>query len=555
MNAAAWISKITFSDQTELSLSKNDVVVFVGPNNSGKSASLKESARLLERSEPGKVVRSIKIEKDGNETALTDLLNQTAVFREDHYRGPNFTLYRSTPFECWKRDKLGELHTLFACTLTTEQRLTAANPPDSIRITQDPLTHPIYHLQKYDNLENTFSDHFRQAFNTDLIVHRNAGSQVPLYVGERPKPKEGQDRTSVDYLRELESLDLLHEQGDGMRSFVGVMLNAFVSKHSILFIDEPEAFLHPPQARLLGKMLSGHLPSQRQLFLSTHSEDFLKGILDSGGENIKIVRIQREHFINKISILQKEDIKNVWSDSLLRHSNILAGLFHAQVVICESDSDCRFYSSILSTIEDTGKPLPDTLFIHCGGKHRLHTVIRALRQLSVKISVIMDFDILSDTNPLRVIFETAGGKWSEIEKLWKQVKCAIDGRRPELGTAEFKDSIKQKLEGITTASVQKSDIAEIQKLLKSASPWTMAKEAGKAFIPSGDATVAYETLSSRLKEKGLYIVEVGQLESFDKSVGNHGPKWVSEVLNKDLRNDSSFESAKSFMREVASIDH
>ena len=37
-------------------------------------------------------------------------------------------------------------------------------------------------------------------------------------------------------LTELEKLDLLHEQGDGMRSFVGVLLNAFILNYSMLFI-------------------------------------------------------------------------------------------------------------------------------------------------------------------------------------------------------------------------------------------------------------------------------------------------------------------------------
>ena len=77
-------------------------------------------------------------------------------------------------------------------------------------------------------------------------------------------------------LNDLEKLDLLHEQGDGMRSFILVLINAIISNYSIVFIDEPEAFLHPPQAQLLGKILSKDLPLERQLFLATHSEDFLK---------------------------------------------------------------------------------------------------------------------------------------------------------------------------------------------------------------------------------------------------------------------------------------
>lgn len=108
-------------------------------------------------------------------------------------------------------------------------------------MTSQPPTHPLHFLQKYDEREIRFSDYFKQAFGKDLVVHRNAGSEVPLYVGERPKPKGGDDRVSQSYLTDLEKLDLLHMQGDGMRSFVGVLLNAtYWDKTHILQVQPPK---------------------------------------------------------------------------------------------------------------------------------------------------------------------------------------------------------------------------------------------------------------------------------------------------------------------------
>jgi hypothetical protein len=336
-----------------------------------------------------------------------------------------------------------------------------------------------------------------------------------------------------------------------MRSFVGVLLNAFVAYHSILFIDEPEAFLHPPQARLLGKMLANDLPSDRQLLLATHNTDFLKGLLEANTSNLKVVRIQREGNINKVSVLNNSDINAIWNDSLLRHSNILDGLFHSQVVICESDSDNRFYSAILSSIhEGRGTLSPDTLFINCGGKHRISTVVKALKQLNVIIKVIADFDLLNDTNPLREIYQETGGNWNEIEGDWRIVKSAIESKRPELETKELKEEIDQIFLTTPDKIFPKSKISPIQKALKKASAWSHAKEVGKSFIPSGDATKAFERLQSKLKEKGIFIVEVGELESFAKSVGNHGPKWVNDVLTKDLINDPELSEARRFISEV-----
>ena len=559
MNTRVWINEIVFSDDSKIEFSKNDITVFVGPNNAGKSASLKESANLLrQKNNRGVVLHDISIEKTGEEADLFSLLESISKktftnHPEPHYQGFGYNIYHQNAKHHWNNYKngIGDLFSLFVNALSTEDRLKAASPPRSIKIISEPLSHPIHFLQKHDELEKRFSNYFRQAFGTDLIVHRNAGNEVPLYVGERPVPKEGADRVSESYLEELEKLDLLHLQGDGMRSFVGVLLNAFISKHSIILIDEPEAFLHPPQARLLGKMLAKDLPSERQLFLATHSEDFLKGLLDANNSNLKIVRIQRDGSINRVSVLHSADIKSIWNDSLLRHSNVLNGLFHFKVIICESDSDCRFYSAVMSAIfENTDSISPDLLFIHCGGKHRIATVVKSLVKLNVLVKVITDFDVLNDVTPLKDIFEEMGGIWAEIETDWKTVKASIDQKRPELEAQELKNEIEEIFNSVTERIIPRNKISEIQKTLKKASAWAHAKEVGKAFIPNGDPTNAYDRIHIKLREVGLHIVEVGQLESFVKSIGNHGPKWVNDVMAKDLKADPELAIARDFVQHI-----
>lgn len=561
MAIRVWISEMTFSDDTTISFEKDDIIVFVGPNNAGKSASLKEATRLLKaKTDKGKVLKDITIEKDGDEMEFFTFLESFSTKHfsgnpHPHYQGYGYNVYEPHAKTYWNDFKSGlnELFSLFINILNTEQRIQAANPATNIKLTSQPIQHPIHFLQKDDALEKRFSDYFRQAFGTDLIVHRNAGNEVPLYIGDKPIPLAGEDRVSARYLRGLEKLDLLHEQGDGMRSFVGVLLNAFISNHSILFIDEPEAFLHPPQARLLGKMLAKDLPSARQLFLATHNEDFLKGLLDANITKLKIIRIQRDGSINKVSSLTSADIDTIWNDSLLRHSNVLNGLFHSRVVICESDSDCRFFSAIISAqFDNTGAIAPDNLFIHCGGKHRIPTVIKALKKLNVPIKVVSDFDVLNETNPLKEIFEDLGGIWSDVETDWKLVKKEIEQKRPEFLTADIKKDIENTFGSTTERIFPKEKISEIQKALKKASAWSEAKEVGKLFIPSGNATQAFERIQIKFKEKGFLILEVGELESFVRSIGNHGPKWVSEVLARDLKTDVELETARQFVRQITS---
>lgn len=554
-----WISELHFSDDTKVTLDKNDIIVLVGPNNAGKSATLTEAVHLLRTKNNKKnVLKDITIAKEGSETELISYMESYSrkEFSNNplpHYQGYKYNIYEPNIKGCWSnfQNGLSELTSVFVNTLTTTERLTAVNPPSSIKITSQPPEHPIHYLQKNDNLEKKFSEYFKQAFGTDLIVHRNAGNEVPLYIGDKPTPNSGEDRVSEAYLRELEKLDLLHEQGDGMKSFVGVLLNTFISNHSILFIDEPEAFLHPPQARLLGKMLAKDLPTQRQLLLATHNEDFLKGLLDSNVNNLKIIRIQRDGKINKVSVLNNSDIENIWNDSLLRHSNVLNGLFHSKVIICESDSDCRFFSAILSILYDnSGSIAPDILFIHCGGKHRIPTAIKALNKLNVNLKVVSDFDVLNDLNPIKEIFEDLGGIWKDVEADWKIVKTQVEEKRPALLSKDLKTEIDVVFSSTSERIFPKEKISEIKRTLKKTSAWEVAKEVGKTFIPSGTATQAFERIQIMFKERGFYILEVGELESFVKSVGNHGPKWVSEVLTKNLKTDPELEIARQFVLQI-----
>lgn len=74
----------------------------------------------------------------------------------------------------------------------------------------------------------------------------------------------------------------------------------------------------------------------------------------------------------------------------------MSSIFHKNVVLCESDSDCRLYSIIDSYIKETKNSFSETLFIHCGGKHRMGKVVSALKSLNIPVWIIPDIDILND---------------------------------------------------------------------------------------------------------------------------------------------------------------
>ena len=66
---------ITFSDGSTITFEDDDIVVFVGPNNAGKSATLREMEALVGMPQAGIVVHSATLRKTGNSSSLRSYLN------------------------------------------------------------------------------------------------------------------------------------------------------------------------------------------------------------------------------------------------------------------------------------------------------------------------------------------------------------------------------------------------------------------------------------------------------------------------------------------------
>lgn len=298
-------------------------------------------------------------------------------------------------------------------------------------------------------------------------------------------------------------------------------------------------------------MLAKNNPSKRQLFISTHSEDFLKGLIDSDSKNVKIFRINREENVNHMYMLDNNNIKILWKDPILRYSNILSGLFHSKVVLCESDTDCRFYQAMMNSLHGGEDEIsPDILFTHCGGKQRLKTIISALKSLNVKMAVIADIDVLNDKNTFKDITDSLTIEWSNLESKWNIIDEYVKSQRPQLDTENVKTKIQEILNPILGNSFPKEAVEQIKKVLKNSTAWSKIKEVGKQFF-AGEAYTSYDEIDAICITNGLFIVPVGELESFYRLNSNHGTKWVNEVLEKvNLKNDEELKDARDFVSKI-----
>lgn len=80
--------------------------------------------------------------------------------------------------------------------------------------------------------------------------------------------------------------------------------------------------------------------------------------------------------------------------------------------------------------------------------------------------------------------------------------------------------------------------------------WAQIKKIGKAGF-SGDAPAAYEKVEAVCKSVGLFVVPVGEMECFDKTVNKEKKDWVYYVLeNYNLAVESKLEDARNFVQSV-----
>lgn len=543
--AGGYVSKLVFNNGESVDIKQNDIVLFVGPNNAGKSQSLKDLYELSKRKSPTTVVSEISISKySGKITPLLETIStgqDQGNYTNYPVLGGNLTVNRYTEDNYFKDQYYDDFRLVFIANLDTSARLSICQPRANI-LRDEPKQHPIHYAAFDAEYRKWLTKNFKKAFDKDIIPNTQFGGKIPLCIGAPIKltgEYEDEQTRLEAYAQILGGYPQVQDQGDGIKSFTGILLYLMLDYYCTYLIDEPESFLHPPQARIMGQIIGESLSDHQQAFISTHSEDIIKGLMETCPERLKIIRITRDGNTNYFSVLDNKKFNEVWGDPLLKHSNIMSSLFHKTVVLCESDADCQMYSIIENHIKQKLGKYSEALFIHCGGKHRMEKVITALKALNVDVRVIPDLDALNNEGVFKGIVEACGVDWEAIQRDYKVIVSQVESNtREPINRSVAKAAINAVLDKASEAMLTASDIKEITGIIKMPSKWEEIKHNGISAIPAGDAASAFGRLNSALKSGGIYLVPVGELEYFIKEVGGHGPAWVNNVLEEfpDLDN-------------------
>ncbi|MEU4824610.1 ATP-binding protein [Actinomadura sp. NPDC023710] len=567
MGSKIAITKLYFNNGDIVDIPQDGVTVFVGPNNSGKSFSLFNiinSARGVNfyygKSEP--IVKDVEISKSPEDVRpflawLEDsgwrpIRNSSgeAVYGASGNNGGVRETYISHSWQA--AAKLGDLAQFILRYENTQGRLSLISGEQMI----DPMTSvpggPVQLMASDSKFTAKLSAMTLRAFGDEVCINTVVPT-LELRLGKvEPYFEEGQIPLEVH--KQYDALPLVREQGDGLRSFIGLLLSTVVRPLPITVIDEPEAFLHPSQARRLGRILVDETPVNSQLIVATHSQDLLQGILEATNRSVSIIRLTRdEHRGFRHDVLDANRISEIWKNPLLKYSSIIDGLFHHGVVIAEGDSDCRFYTATLDKMSDVDRDL-DLLFAHLGGKGRIYKGISELRGLKVRVAAIADLDLLNQRGLLRRTIDAAGGSWMEIEKDHEVLSRSVLRLSPE--APKVSDVIQtidsMEVDGSGEAVLTNQEIDRIKASLRGVSAWGILKKEGLDCLDVEGKTVG-ERIVRELEKCGVFLVPQGELESW-LPLKVSKENWLSHVFENGLHEVPSGPLADFLMRVVRYFD-
>jgi hypothetical protein len=514
------LTRLTFTAASNQPGTASAVTILVGPNNSGKSLALREIEAWARGSNNERfVINEVDVSWPSSAADAIELVRPFIMAPAPGEALPEPGSVLLAPFRIQEAGQQGRT---WLPRSALDQQLHVGQTSDWLRSTlllhfvarldgrtrfellqqrsfQDEQIPPQHHLAALffdEEARSRVRDIVEEAFpGRFFVIDPTAMTQFRVGMSSRPPEDPGEeagwDKRARDFHAKIEHVETL---SDGVVCFTGLIAAAMSLPHRILLIDEPEAFLHPPLARLLGANL-GTLTRERgaSLVAATHSAEFLMGCIESGTDTT-IVRLTYEGGVAGARVLAPAGLTGLIRDPLLRSTDALSGLFHRGVVVGEADADRAFYNEINRRLVAIGRGTADTFFTNAQNWQTIARVVGPLRQLGVPAAAILDLDTLTGRKREWEKFYNAAGLETATSRALETKRARVSGSLKALGKEVYKST-------------------------------------GLARLAQTDRTEAQELLQD-LESYGVFVVEKGELENWLVSLGVRTKKatWIVDIF-------------------------
>jgi energy-coupling factor transporter ATP-binding protein EcfA2 len=496
------------------------ITIFVGPNNSGKSSILREIQSLsTQGSAPisPKVLQEVtlslwssdefleelqkyKVEPENGESEYPGQMYIGSIVNGGYRRvsihidslrqqacspGPERSLYRQ------------QFMPLMLLTLDSNSRMVLSAEQSAGDFQKEPHSQLAY-LARNDQARQKIRDIIYDAFQKYFVIDPTNIGSLRIRFAESAPTHDLERSFSDDAINYFKRATLLSEMSDGIKSFTGIIASMFTGEPRVILIDEPEAFLYPPLAALLGREIAGAAQLQdKKVFASTHNSNFLMGCIQSGAP-INIVRLTYTNQTATARLLPRSRIVEMMRRPLLRSTKVLEALFYEFVIVTEADTDRAFYQEVnerlLSGSDDRG--IKNCLFLNAQNKQTIWEIVDPLRTLGIPTAAIVDIDAIKDGG--RDFVKMTSGSFiptilhSGLQNTRSNIKAALDNTGKDM------------------------------------------KRDGGIKILQGQEKAACRELFEQFANYGTFFVPNGEVESWlsHLGVGGHGSYWLVPMFER-----------------------
>lgn len=546
------IKNIVLKNDQKIDFGK--ISVLVGANNVGKSQTLRDIQQRMQMGLASKFIllKEINFEKPATfEELLSNLkvtdsihnisnkniigINNNLTEQDQFELNYEYSKHRFVNEENWDWI-LGNISKFKVSYLDSSTRLnliktTASFNPD----TEDP-TNILQSLFLQNENEELLKLAFNQAFGMEVMLDYSGLKDFCLRVAQEFPNIPKDPREAYKITKDFNKID---NQGDGFRSFVGIILSLLFSKDRIILLDEPEAFLHPAQARYLGKWIADNSDKlSGQIIISTHNSNFLSGLLQSD-KKVDIFRLNRIGNDTTFKLIPPEATENLAKSPMLSSQRVLEAIFHKAVIVCEADADRIVYQTV-STLHHNNQEI---LFVYSHNKQTLKDVASLLIATQIPVGVISDIDILNDETDLKNLFlaVTKTNASAELLAKRKEIAESVDHSPEEKVLEKLNESISEFLEQLNKKEHSLGGAkGAINRIRKETSKWSSPKKEGINGFDEAIKPIVLEIISE-LNQKNIFIIPVGELEGWMDLGTTRKNNWIVLALNQIFAKKTSPE--------------
>jgi len=542
-DTAMRIEGFTTHDGTDVRI--RAFTVLVGPNNVGKSQTLRDIHAKMTRGQKARsvVVEALHLSKPPNLDALLhdlDIHPDPTHIGMHRLQGIGASLTRGDQVRINLADldaQLGNADSFDAVLQTIGRfKVSFLDAESRLAVVKEAPAHNPHKTAPENLLQGLFDsrdaseqllrDAFQNAFGMDLRLDYSGMTELAIRVARQFGEIPEDPRRAFPVFEEYQKLD---EQGDGFRSFVGVVLSLLLSHGRVILLDEPEAFLHPAQARQLGTWIASHAASTPgQIIVATHNASFLSGILSSGSD-VDVLRMNRTGDSTSYSLIPADVTAKLARDPLLSSQRVMEAIFYPGVVVCEGDADRAFYHALACRCQEQ----PGLLFVHSHSKQSVPLVTEPLRAASIPVAAIVDLDaISSDADLGQLVCSLSSRETADrATSLRQDIVAALDLPHDAAVLTDLKRDVREFLVQLEQGDHTRSGArSALNRLRTKASDWHEVKAGGVGSMPP-KARELTKSLVEMCAEVGLFLVPVGELERWLDLGTTRKKDWIVRALH------------------------